>query len=87
MHSPKIIGILCATCLGSRKECTQDSHKLPRKTPARLPYHTNEPINSLQYKKYDMHGIYSKLSKLCMTWQFARNKLSQARQTILELLF
>ena len=36
-------------------------------------------------QKYDVHEMHSKLSKLCMTWQFARNKLSQASQTIQEI--
>ena len=81
MHSPKIIGILCATCLGSRKGDSRGSRKIPRKIPGRLQGHTIALINTLQYK----HEMHSKLSKLCMAWQFARNKLSQARQTNLEI--
>ena len=42
-------------------------------------------MNKFAIQKYGVHGMHSKISKLYMTWQFARNKLSQARQTILEI--
>ena len=41
MHSPKIVGNSCSTCLGSRRERSQGSRKPPRRTPERLPSHTN----------------------------------------------
>ena len=63
MHSPKILGNLCATCIGSRKGDSRGSRKIPRKTSGRLPSHTNAQINTLQYKNYDMHGMHSKISK------------------------
>ena len=85
IHSPKILGNLCASCLGSRKGDSRGSRKIPRKTPGRLPIHTMHNKH-FAIQKYDVHEMHSKLSKLCMAWQFARNKLSQASQTNLEII-
>ena len=79
MHSQNI-GILCATCLGSRKECSWGSCKILRNTPGCLPNHTMQQMSIFAMQKYDMHEMHSKFSKSCMAWQNAKIYLSQARQ-------
>ena len=82
MHSPRIIGNLCATCLGSRKERSQGSHKLPRKTPKRLPSHTSAPNEQLcNTENMACMGCTLKiLSDACHGKNARNNQVKQASQ-------
>ena len=84
MHSPKYYEIYVPLALAAGRETVGAVARFLIKL--RDVYQiTHCTINTLQYKNYDMHEMHSKLSKLCIAWQFARNKLSQASQTILEI--
>ena len=61
MHSPKIIGILCATCLWQKGEVGASTVERSSFLSASLIHQTSHNKHAFiqSFKKYDMHGMHT----------------------------